>query len=207
MRQHTYSFCPVTTDLWNDFTALFSQPGVQNGCWCMYWRIKRNDFQQQYGQGNKKAMRRLIASGVIPGILAFYKEVPIGWCSVAPRDDFPVLDRSPILKRIDDRPVWSITCFFVLKKYRHADMMYRLVRAAVRYAKQQGARIIEAYPIRPERIRDPRPELYRGTVSVFSKAGFRIVAQRSKTRPIMRYYVASSGMAKNASSIITKKPG
>jgi hypothetical protein len=134
-------------------------------------------------------MKRLIMSDVMPGILAFHEGTPMGWCSVAPREDFPVLDRSPVLKRIDKELVWSITCFFISKNYRHGNMMRSLIQASIRYAKQQGAKIIEAYPIRPERIHDPRPEMYRGTVSTFTSAGFRVAAQRSKTRPIMRYYV------------------
>jgi GNAT superfamily N-acetyltransferase len=182
------TFSPVTRELWDDFDRLFSQPGVQNGCWCMYWRIKRAELQQQYGQGNRKAMKRIICSGRIPGILAFHKGIPVGWCAIAPREDFPVLDRSPVLKRIDDEPVWSITCFFVTKKYRHLNLTRSLVQAAIRYAQEQGAQIIEAYPIRPEYTKDPRPELYRGVVSTFAETGFDIAAQRTRARPIMRYY-------------------
>ncbi|UCC12906.1 MAG: GNAT family N-acetyltransferase [candidate division WOR-3 bacterium] len=189
MATRKLTFSPVTRDLWDDFCSLFSQAGVQNGCWCMYWRIRRTEFQRQYGHVNKKAMKRLIVSGVIPGILAFHEGSAVGWCSVASREDFPVLDRSPVLKRIDKKPVWSITCFFISKNYRHGNMMRSLIQASVRYAKQQGAKIIEAYPIRPERIHDPRPEMYRGTVSIFSRVGFVIAAQRTRTRPIMRYYV------------------
>ncbi len=205
------SFLPVTRERWDDFCRLFSQPGVQNGCWCMYWRIRRAEFQRQYGKANKKAMERLIMSGVIPGILAFHKDTPVGWCSIAQREDFPVLDRSPVLKRIDKKPVWSITCFFISKNYRHGNMMYSLIQASVRYAKQQGAQIIEAYPIRPERIHDPRPEMYRGTVSAFTSAGFSIAAQRSKTRPIMRYYVyrkkatSTNAVRKTSGTDIKKK--
>lgn len=182
-------FRPVTRELWDDFERLFSHPGVQNGCWCMYWRIKRAEFQQQYGQANKKAMKRIICSDRIPGILAYHKGAPVGWCSVAPREDFPVLDRSPVLKRIDDEPVWSITCFYISKKYRHLNLTRGLLQAAVRYARKQGAKIIEAYPIRPEGMKDPRPELYRGVFSTFTEAGFSIAAQRTRQRPIMRYYI------------------
>jgi hypothetical protein len=176
----------------------------------MYWRIKRTEFQRQYGKANKRAMKRLVMSGVIPGILAFHEGSPVGWCSVASREDFPVLDRSPVLKRIDTKPVWSITCFFISKNCRHGNMMRSLIEAAVRYAKQQGAKIIEAYPIRPERIHDPRPEMYRGTVSAFHSAGFCIAAQRSKTRPIMRYYVerkkaTSKNAVRNTSGTNVKK--
>jgi GNAT superfamily N-acetyltransferase len=185
--QDQLTFRPVTTDEWDDLQALFTEPGVQNGCWCMWWRITRSEFHKQYGEANRQALEEIIESGRVPGILAYLDDRPVGWCSVAPREEFPVLDRSPTLKRVDDEPVWSIVCFFVSRRHRRGGMTQALIEAAMRYAKENGARIIEAYPLIPENIKDPRPQRFTGVISTFEKIGFKEVVRRSKIRPIVRY--------------------
>jgi GNAT superfamily N-acetyltransferase len=180
-------FHPVTPDRWDDLEQLFGPRGAIGGCWCMWWRIKRKDFEQQQGEGNHDAMCSIVDSGKVPGILAYSDGAPVAWCSVAPREDFPVLDRSPILKRVDDRPVWSIVCFFIAKDYRHQHLSSRMLKAAVDYAAQHGARIVEGYPITPKKDQAPDIYIFTGLESTFVKAGFVEVARRSEFRPIMRY--------------------
>ncbi|HUV27410.1 MAG TPA: GNAT family N-acetyltransferase [Anaerolineales bacterium] len=180
-------FHPVTPDRWEDMEQLFGPRGAIGGCWCMWWRIKRVDFEQHQGDGNHEAMCSIVESGKVPGILAYSNGKPVAWCSVAPREDFPVLDRSPILKRVDDQPVWSIVCFFIAKKYRHQGLSSRMLSAAVEYAAGKGARIIEGYPITPKKDQAPDIYIFTGLESTFVKAGFVEVARRSKSRPIMRY--------------------
>jgi GNAT superfamily N-acetyltransferase len=183
------TFRPVTIDEWDDLESLFAEPGVQNGCWCMYWRIKRADFHRSYGERNRQAMKQIVESGRVPGILAYLDGRPIGWCSIAPRTEFPVLDRSPTLKRVDDQPVWSIVCFFVSRPHRRRGVSKALIEAAIGYARDNGARIVEAYPLNPEGTVDPRYERYMGLVSTFVAAGFEEVIRRSKKRAILRYYI------------------
>jgi GNAT superfamily N-acetyltransferase len=180
-------FHPVTPDRWDDLEQLFGPRGAIGGCWCMWWRVKRKDFEQQQGEGNHDAMCSIVDSGKVPGILAYSDGAPVAWCSVAPREDFPVLDRSPILKRVDDRPVWSIVCFFIAKDYRHQHLSSRMLKAAVDYAAQHGAKIVEGYPITPKKDQAPDIYIFTGLESTFVKAGFVEVARRSEFRPIMRY--------------------
>jgi len=182
----TLSFKPVTATEWDDLQALFEDLGSLKGCWCMWWRQTRAETQRQFGEGNRQAMRRIIEAGEVPGILAYDGDRPVGWCSIGPRESFPVLDRSPVAKRVDDRPVWSIVCFMVAKAYRGQGMMETLIRAAVDYARAQGARIVDAYPILPEESNDPRWLVFSGVRSAFERAGFVEVARRSKMRCIMR---------------------
>jgi GNAT superfamily N-acetyltransferase len=182
-------FHPVTQERWPDMEKLFGPRGAIGGCWCMWWRIKRADFEKNQGDGNHQSMRAIIDSGKVPGILAYAGGEPVAWCSVAPREDFPVLDRSPILKRVDDQPVWSIVCFFIAKSYRYQGISNRMIEAAVDYAKQNGARIVEGYPIEPKKDRAPDMYIFTGMISTFQKAGFQEVARRSERRPIMRRYI------------------
>lgn len=152
----------------------------------MWWRLRRSEWVKQKGEGNRRALKEIVDSGEIPGILAYAGGQPVAWCSVAPREAFPVLDRSRSLKRIDDAPVWSIVCFFVAKPFRRRGITVRLLEAAVDYVRSQGGRIIEGYPISPA---TPTADawVYTGVSSAFHKAGFVEVARPSKTRSVMRY--------------------
>lgn len=183
------SFKPVTPTEWEDLRGLFSEHGVQNGCWCMYWRVRRADFHRNYGDKNRQTMQHIIDSGRVPGILAYTGGVPVGWCSVAPREDFPVLQRSRTLKPLDDQPVWSIVCFFVSHPHRHTGVSTALLKAAVAYAREQGARIVEAYPLISADRQSPGSELYMGILSAFLQAGFREVMRRSERRAILRLHL------------------
>lgn len=182
------SFHPVTAQRWDDFEALFGPRGAVGGCWCMWFRLKRSEFDLQKGEGNKEAMRQIIHSGEIPGLLAYHQDEPVGWCSVAPREAFPVLDRSPILKRVDDQPVWSVVCFFIAKPYRQKGVSLHLLQAALDYAQESGARILEGYPVEPKKGSTPDVFAYTGLASMFLQLGFVEAARRSETRPLMRYY-------------------
>ena len=183
------SFKPLTIEEWQDFVQLFEEHGIQNGCWCMYWRTTRAECQKSYGEGNKQAFKSILENGKVPGILAYQGGRAIAWCSIAPREDYPTLDRSPTLKRIDDQPVWSIACFFVSKGCRREGLTELLIQAAIEYARTQGVEIIEAYPLRTEITKLLPYERYMGIQSTFERAGFVEVARRSERRPIMRCYI------------------
>ena len=183
------TFRALTMENWEDFVRLFEEHGIQNGCWCMYWRARRIDCQRGYGEGNKQAFKAIVESGKVPGILAYHAGQPVAWCSIAPRQDYPVLERSRTLKRVDDQPVWSIACFFVSGPYRRKGMTEPLIRAAINYAKDKGARIVESYPLRTEITKLLPYERYMGIQSTFERAGFQVVASRSDRRPVMRYVI------------------
>jgi GNAT superfamily N-acetyltransferase len=152
----------------------------------MAWRLKRADFQQQKGEGNKQAMKALVEEGVSPGLLGYREGQAVAWCAVAPRPEYVALERSRILKPVDEQPVWSISCLFVAKSCRRQGVRVVMLRAAVDYVRQQGGRIVEGYPTEPAADL-PAPFVWTGLVSAFLQAGFEEVARRSKTRPIMRY--------------------
>jgi GNAT superfamily N-acetyltransferase len=155
----------------------------------MWWRLPRSEFAKNRGEGNRKSLKRLVDSGIVPGIIAYQNNQPVGWCALGPRETYPALDRSRILKRVDDKEVWSVVCFFTTKQFRHQGVTASLLKAAVDFAGQHGARIIEGYPIEPRKGRLPDPFVFTGIVSTFGRAGFAEVVRRSKNRPIMRYAV------------------
>jgi GNAT superfamily N-acetyltransferase len=170
---------------------LFGERGACGGCWCMWWRIKRREFEKQQGAGNREAMKAIVERNEVPGILGYLDDRPVAWCSVAPREVFSVLDRSPILKKVDDRLVWSIVCFFVDRRYRRQGISYKILQAAVAYAAENSATIVEAYPVIPKKEQAPDIYIYTGLFSTFEKAGFIEVCRRSALRPIMRRFITA----------------
>ena len=155
----------------------------------MWWRLKRSEFSEMRGEPNRQALKTIVDSGEIPGLLAYTGDQPVGWCSVGPRDVFPALDRSPILKRVDDSPVWSVVCFFIAKPYRRQGLMVALIQAAVDFARQNGAKLLEAYPEDPGDDHAYDSSAFTGLAAAFRKVGFVEVLRRSVKRPVMRYII------------------
>ena len=181
------TFKPLTKSRQADFEKLFGERGACGGCWCMLWRLKNAQFERQKGNQNKQAMKRLIQSGRVPGILAYDKKEPVGWCSVGPRSDFIRLENSKVLKKVDDQDVWSITCLFITKEYRRSGVSGRLLEEAAHYASKKGAKIVEGYPFDPKKEKMPDPFVWTGLFKTYRKVGFVEVARRSPTRPIVRF--------------------
>ncbi len=179
-------FHPLTAGRWSDFERLFGERGACGGCWCMWWRLTGKQFEAGKGEPNRRAMRELVAAGEVPGILAYAGDEPVGWCALAPRERFARLARSRILAPVDERPVWSVVCFFVHKRYREQGVSVALLEAAVEHARGCGAGAVEGYPVEPRKDRAPAIFVYTGLAAAFRRAGFTEVARRSPTRPIMR---------------------
>ena len=154
----------------------------------MNWRLTSKEFEARKGPANKRAMKKIVMSGNVPGILAYLGSEPIGWCSVAPREQFPRLERSRNLKPVDDKQVWSVVCLFIAKPYRAQGVSVELLKAAVKHVRKQGGEIVEGYPVEPD---DKWPDAFAwtGVTSAFVKAGFEEVLRRSPSRPIMRRYL------------------
>lgn len=149
-------------------------------------RLTRSEYDRLKGEGNRRAMRALVESGRVPGLLAYLKGEPVGWCSIEPRAGLSGLARSRILRPVDERPVWSMVCFFIAKQQRGRGILPVLIEKAVQYAARQGAECVEAYPVEPRKNPMPAVFAYTGIASAFQQAGFREVARRSPTRPILR---------------------
>jgi GNAT superfamily N-acetyltransferase len=182
---------PLTIERWADLEALFGPRGACGGCWCMTWRLTRSEYERNKGESNRNLFRDIVAEGSPIGLLAYDGDEPVGWCAVAPRDEFSTLDRSRILKRVDDQPVWSVVCFFVRRSHRGRGLTVRLLEAAIEYAGAHDAKIVEGYPVEPRKPEMPPVFAFTGLVSAFRQAGFVEVARRSETRPIMRYEIGT----------------
>jgi GNAT superfamily N-acetyltransferase len=179
---------PLTPDLWPALEDLFGESGAVGGCWCMYWRIGRV-IRKRPRDRNKAAFREVVKRGPPPGLLAFDGDLAVGWCQLTPRDAVPWLDRTWRLKRVDDVPVWSISCFYVRIGYRRRGVTSALIAAALQAAKRAKAPALEAYPL--DAVETPSAS-GTGYASTFARAGFKTVARRTQPRPIMRYDLKTS---------------
>ena len=178
----------LTAELWPALEDLFGAKGACARCWCMYWRIG-SDYYKRPSAANKAAFREVVQHGPPPGLLAFEGDVAVGWCQLTPRDALPWLDRTWRLRRIDDMPVWSLSCFYIRKGYRKRGVTAALITAALEAAKRAGAPAVEAYPLDANVTPSASGT---GYLSTFERAGFKIVAQHVPPRPIVRYVFESA---------------
>ncbi len=172
---------PLTPDLWSDLELLFGKSGAYWGCWCMYWRCSNKEFENMKSTDRKQALKKTVSNGKhVPGILAYLDNKPVGWVALSPRDEYPRLTNSRVIKPFDDQPVWSIVCFFIHKEYRGIGITKVLLTAAEDYALLQGASILESYPIDSnDRIADELA--YVGSRYLFEQAGFKKITDTKAT--------------------------
>ena len=187
---------PLTPARWPDLEAIFKAKGcsVARWCWCMYYRYSGSSELlpgKTRAQTNRSNLKALVDGGNPPGLIAYRGKVPVGWVSLAPREEYAKLERSPVMKAVDAQPVWSIICFVVPSEHRGQGVARALLDGAVEYAKKHGARLIEAYPVdKPERSSDGN--MWFGAKSMYDNAGFKEVARRKPHRPIVRLKVAAA---------------
>ena len=182
----------ATADCWPDFEDLMGEKGGYGGCWCMGWRLTTKDFEAQKGTGNRLAMKQLFESGPPPGLLAYDGTQAVAWCSLSPRSVFSRLITSRVLKSVDAREVWSVSCFLIRKSHRKRGLTLALLQAAEAFVRGQGGQILEGYPIAPKKKPYPAVYAWTGFETAFLKAGFTEVLRRSETRPILRKELAHS---------------
>jgi hypothetical protein len=180
------SFASLSSANWKEFETLMGEKGGCGNCWCMYFRLPYKDFQANKPDGNKKLMKQLVNKGMPLGLIASINNEPVGWIALAPREDYMRMENSRSFKRIDDKPVWSITCFFIKKAFRHVGLSSELIKGAVDLAKKKKIKTLEAYPAIPYAEKVPHPFLWVGVLSSFIKNGFSIVQQNSKSRAMVR---------------------
>jgi len=185
------TFEPLSRSNWGKFVQLFGERGACGNCWCMWPRLRKQDFQEgKVNDGNKSAIKELVWTGKPTGILGFYEDQPIAWCAFAPREDFLKLEKSRVHKRIDDQPVWSIPCLFIDKNFRRQGVSVELLRGVIRYAQTKKIEIIEAYPTIPTKEKLPDSFAWIGLYRSFEQAGFQIVDRTSANRPMVRFYTS-----------------
>jgi len=176
---------PLAPGRFGDMEAVFGERGVARRCFCMHWRRPDGGFGDK--RDNRDRFADIAAEGPPPGLIGYVDDEPVGWVQVGPRGDFPTLDRSRLLKPVDEARPWSINCFVVRSGMRRRGIGKGLLAAAIQYARDSGARMIEAYPVDGERA--STVDYFTGTLGMFSEHGFVEIIRRNDTRPIVRLTV------------------
>ena len=134
---------PLTPRRWDDFEAVFRSKGcsVARGCWCMYYRRSGGGTAWPTGgarsEANRREMRDLVDAGEATGLIGYRDGVPIGWISLGPRERFAKLARSPVMRPVDEKPVWSVICFVVPAEHRGQGVAAALLEGAIAWARKQ----------------------------------------------------------------------
>lgn len=187
---------PLTPSRWPDLVTLFNSPGGAQvrGCWCMYYRRSGKTVVPagcSFAEHNKRSLQSLVTSGGVPGLIGYRDGKPVGWISLGPREEYARLERSPVMRAVDDKPVWSVVCFYTAKAARGEGVARAMLRGAIAYARSRGARCMECYPVDKDR-RSADENLWFGNRAMFERAGFVEVARRKPTRPVMRKALRST---------------
>jgi hypothetical protein len=182
---------PVKAELWPDFEALFGKEGACYGCWCTHFRLAPPLRRQNDRQHNKDIIKARIEAGPPPGLLAFRLGEAVGWMQIGPRADVPEWNNAgrgsaPVdPAHAQDPGVWAISCFFIRANARRSGLTHVLVAGGIGFARENGARLLEACPM--DQSRDTRSiGLFVGSSRVFEKAGFERIVERKAGRPLMR---------------------
>lgn len=171
---------PLTAATWDAFAAMSREAPPLHMCWCQFWRLRSKDFGALKVPQLRERLHAQARSDEPPGLVAFDGDRAVGWLSLGPRTAFERIVRSKVIPTIDDRPVWSVVCFAVSSSARGRGVARTLLRAAIAHARERGATALEAYPVRVGGSEAIHPEAaFTGTLPMFERAGFRVVAERA----------------------------
>lgn len=185
---------PLTEARWPDLETLFGPNGAYSNCWCAWQRVSSREFSAgcaNRGAGNRELLRRLAVEGRRPGLIGNGGDgQPVGWVSVGPRPEFGRIVRSPITRlsptEAADASVWSVACFYIPARHRAQGIASDLLTAAVAHARRGGAAVVEGYPIDTAGARRQGSSLFTGTLDLFRRSGFEVVAEHRPGRPLVR---------------------
>ncbi len=187
---------PANRATWEDLQAVFGRRGSTSRCQCQRYKLPSKDFFESVGiEARAGELREQTdcghpRSGTTSGLVAYLDGVPVGWCAVEPRTEYPRLVSTvqvPWEGRDEDRSdssVWAVTCLVTRAGFRRRGVSRALARAAVDHARERGARALEAYPMTTRNAIDE--EMHVGTVRTFADAGLTEVSRPTKRRAVMR---------------------
>lgn len=162
-------------------------------CFCRYWHFEgdKNTWLERCATSphtNEAELRMDVLRGEArsAGLVALEGDAARGWMKLAPRASLPKLRARPVYRSLDlgpDEGVLSIACMLVHPDARGTGVARALVTEAPRFARERGARAIEAYP---HAVAGLGPhESWMGPHALLAALGFRAVGGENPY-PVMR---------------------
>jgi len=179
----------VTPKRWDDVADLFTRKGPRggtpqtDGCWCQFWRLRGKAWWDGHGAGHRRRLREEIRGRAASALLAYVDGHPVGWCRMGARETFDRLEHSSKLARVDDQDVLSVVCFYVHPSSKRQGVASALLEAAIDRARTQGARVVEAYPVREGHM---NIDAYTGYLPMFLSSGFEVVRDAGRRIVVRR---------------------
>lgn len=188
---------PANEASWDDLQTVFGERGEAHRCQCQWFKTRAAEWRALSVEERAERLRGQTECGypdadTTTGLIAYLDEEPVGWCAVEPRTEYPRLltSRIPWSGREEsktDEGVWVVSCFVTRTGYRRRGVSKGLAVAAVDFARERGARALEGYPIAVQPGQEfSWGELYVGSRSMFTAAGFRQVSRPTERRVVMR---------------------
>jgi predicted GNAT family acetyltransferase len=171
---------PVEKNNWTDFESFFQSKGGPSYCWCMVWRMTKDELKQNNSACRKEFIKQRVLSNIPIGLLGYFKDEAIAWCSIAPRETHQRLGGDETINN-----VWSITCFYIKKEHRKQGLVKLLIKSAINYAQENGAEYMEAYPVK----KDSPSYRFMGFIKTFEEAGFKYIKMAGTRRHVMVYKI------------------
>src|SRR3989442_4842163 len=190
-----YSAKELSKKTWPDFEKLFLKQGVVGDgwwCWCTYHHHlslssaenKQLSTRATRSVKNCRVKRTLVMKGRAHGILLYANGEPVGSCQYGPKEELPRIDNRPKYRKLTldstDNKLWRITCFVVDGKYRRRGVASAALKAALKAIRKKGGGLVEAYPV--SKTDQGSNYMYSGTVTMFERAGFKVVAPLGEGR-------------------------
>ncbi|WP_194419979.1 GNAT family N-acetyltransferase [Microbacterium abyssi] len=185
----------ASPEVWDDIQHALSGGGDGRSCQCV-WPVLTNKEWETTDLDQRTALfQQEVASDRPPGIVAYVDGEPAGWIRIGPRPAQRRLARTRNIiattrEPLDDDEVWGVSCFVVRKEHRGHGLNAVLLEAAIRFAREAGARVIEGYPIDTGKTNVRVNDLFHGALSTFLAAGFTEVPGPKPERPLVSLEVA-----------------
>lgn len=177
----------LTRRTWADFEQVMGANGGARGCWCMHWRGSFAEWEKGRGDGNRSQMHQRALADPPPGLVCYLNDEPVGWVAVGDRSEYPRMQRSAVMRPVDDAAAWVISCLYVSAPHRRSRLHIPMIHAACEFAAGYDLRAVDAYPVDPpEGKRVGADNAMTGIASAFRAAGFTELARPKPDRPLMR---------------------
>jgi GNAT superfamily N-acetyltransferase len=187
---------PANEASFDDLQKIFGTRGSGHRCQCQRYKLRRKESFGSFPLEERAQRLRSqtdcghVESEETSGLVAYLDGEPVGWCAVEPCPAYTGLVRNmrvPWEGRAEDKAdasVWAVTCLFTRAGHRRRGVSRALAKAAVRFARERGARALEAYPMTTTQA--IAEELHVGTTATFAAAGLREIGRPTLRRAVMR---------------------